>query len=124
MSGASWLQFAVLVALVGIGTPLLGGYMAKVFGGGKAPGDRIFRPVERCVYRMTGVDPDREQRWAVYAASLLAFSLCSVLALLRAAAGAGLAAAQPDRRRGRPARPLVQHRGELRHQLQLAELRR
>jgi K+-transporting ATPase ATPase A chain len=81
MTAASWLQLGVLVALVFAVTPVLGSYMAKVFGGGAAPGDRVFRPVERAVFRLTGVDPDREQRWTVYAASVLAFSLVSVLLL-------------------------------------------
>jgi potassium-transporting ATPase potassium-binding subunit len=81
MSGAAWLQFLVLIALVFAATPLLGGYMAKVYGGGAAPGDRFFGPVERVIYRLTGVDPSREQRWTIYARSLLAFSAVSVLAL-------------------------------------------
>jgi K+-transporting ATPase ATPase A chain len=81
MSGAAWLQFLVLIALVFAATPLLGGYMAKVYGGGAAPLDRIFGPVERVIYRITGVDPSREQRWTIYARSLLAFSAVSVLAL-------------------------------------------
>jgi len=81
MSGAAWLQFLVVIALVFAATPLLGGYMAKVYGGGAAPGDRIFGPVERLIYRATGVDPSREQRWTIYARSLLAFSAVSVLGL-------------------------------------------
>jgi potassium-transporting ATPase potassium-binding subunit len=81
MSAAAWLQFLVLVALVFAATPLLGGYMAKVYGGGAAPGDGIFGPVERLIYRATGVDPSREQRWTIYARSLLAFSALSVLGL-------------------------------------------
>ena len=81
MSGAAWLQFLVLVALAFAATPLLGSYMAKVFGGGAAPGDRFFGPAERLIYRLTGVDPSREQRWTIYARSLLAFSAVSVLAL-------------------------------------------
>jgi K+-transporting ATPase ATPase A chain len=75
------LQFAVLVAVSAVTTPLLGGHMARVFGGGTAPGDRIFRPVERLIYRATGVDHHREQRWSTYARSLLAFSAVSVLLL-------------------------------------------
>ena len=39
-------------------------------------------------------------------------------------ARAGLAVPEPDRRRGRPARARLQHRGELRHEHELAELRR
>jgi K+-transporting ATPase ATPase A chain len=81
MSGPNWVQLLVLVALVATVTPLLGGYMAKVYGDGAAPGDRFFGPVERLVYRATGVNPAREQRWTVYARSLLAFSAVSVLLL-------------------------------------------
>ena len=81
MTAASWLQLAALVALIAACTRPLGAYMAKVFGGERAPGDRFFRPVERLIYRATGVNPEREQRWTVYAASLLAFSLFSVLLL-------------------------------------------
>jgi K+-transporting ATPase ATPase A chain len=36
---------------------------------------------ERAVYRMVGVNPDVEQRWTVYAASVIAFSLVSIVAL-------------------------------------------
>jgi potassium-transporting ATPase potassium-binding subunit len=45
----------------------------------KAPGDRVFLPIERLVYRLCGIDETREQRWSTYALSLLAFSLMSVL---------------------------------------------
>jgi K+-transporting ATPase ATPase A chain len=71
----------VLVALLVISTPLLGSYMAKVFQNKKAPGDRFFLPVERLIYKVTGVDPESEQRWTIYAVSVLAFSLVSVLVL-------------------------------------------
>jgi K+-transporting ATPase ATPase A chain len=89
MTGTAWLQFAVLIAALAAATPVLGGYMAKVFaepgepGEGDSsntvPGERLFGPVERLIYRLTGVNPDREQRWTVYAGSVLAFSLVSVL---------------------------------------------
>src|SRR4029077_19029914 len=59
----------------------LGAYVARVFGGGTAPGDRAFLPIERALYRVCGVDPSREQTWPVYALALLAFSLVSVLGL-------------------------------------------
>ena len=81
MTAAGWLQLVALVALVGISTPVLGSYLAKVYGGGRAPGDRVFLPVERTVYRLCRVDADREQRWTVYAYSLLALSAVSVVAL-------------------------------------------
>ena len=86
MSGANWLQLAALVAALLVTTPLLGAYLARVLGGGGAPGDRVFSPVERGIYRLTGVDPDREQPWNVYAVSLLAFSVVSVVGLFLAPA--------------------------------------
>ena len=41
----------------------------------------MFSTIERPIYRLCGIDPDREQRWSTYAYSLLAFSGVSVLVL-------------------------------------------
>jgi K+-transporting ATPase A subunit len=50
MSAASWAQFIVLAALVCATAPVIGWYMALVYGEGKkAPGDRVFLPIERAV---------------------------------------------------------------------------
>jgi K+-transporting ATPase ATPase A chain len=83
MTAAAWAQIGALIVLVVAATPVLGRYLAKVFGrdGEKAPGDRVFLPVERLVYRATGVDPAREQRWQTYAFGVLGFSMFSVLFL-------------------------------------------
>jgi K+-transporting ATPase ATPase A chain len=81
MSTASIIQLVILLAMLAVAAPLLGAYMAKVYEGGTAPGDRVFGPVEALVFRVTRVDPQREQRWNIYALSVLAFSLMSVLFL-------------------------------------------
>jgi K+-transporting ATPase ATPase A chain len=81
MSWENWLQLGALVGLILASTRLLGPYLARVLGGGPAPADRVFLPVERAVYRVAGVNPAREQSWSVYAVSLLAFSVVSVLGL-------------------------------------------
>jgi potassium-transporting ATPase potassium-binding subunit len=81
MSGFGWIQFALLVIALVVATPLLGSYIAKVYGSRRAPGDRLFLPVERLIYRICGVDPEREQRWTVYAFSVLAFSLVGIVIL-------------------------------------------
>ena len=75
------IEVVILIVMLAISTPLLGNYMAKVFTNKKAPGDRVFLPVERLAYRLTGVNPEGEQRWTVYAVSLLAFSMVSALVL-------------------------------------------
>jgi K+-transporting ATPase ATPase A chain len=54
------IDVVILVVLLAISTPLLGSYMAKVFQNKKAPGDRVFLPVERLIYRVTGVNPESE----------------------------------------------------------------
>jgi len=81
MSAAAFLSLGVLVVVLLVAIHPLGRYMAKVYGDGKAPGDRVFLPVERLIYRILRVDPKREQRWNIYAISLLAFSAVSVLVL-------------------------------------------
>ncbi|TML41212.1 MAG: potassium-transporting ATPase subunit KdpA [Actinobacteria bacterium] len=80
---ARWLELGALVAALLVTTPLLGGYMAKVYDPslGRPRGDRFFSSIERPIYRLCGINPDSEQRWTVYTLSLLAFSLVSVLIL-------------------------------------------
>jgi K+-transporting ATPase ATPase A chain len=81
MSVSSWLQFAVVIAVVLVTAVPLGRYMARVYGDGPAPGDRIFLPVERFIYRLCRIDPATEQRWTTYAYALLGFSIFSFLAV-------------------------------------------
>ena len=84
MSWQSIIQAAVIVGLLLIAVPPLGKYIAAVHGSrgdGTAPFDRFFNPVERFIYRVSGIDERREQRWNVYALSMLAFSLVSVFVL-------------------------------------------
>jgi len=75
----AWLELIVLLILLAVSIPFFGNYMAKVFEGERTIGDRVFRPIERFLFRVCGVDPEREQRWNIYALSLLAFSIVSIL---------------------------------------------
>jgi K+-transporting ATPase ATPase A chain len=72
---AAIVMVAVLVAVLAIVHVPFGDYMARVY---SSP--RHLR-VERGIYRLVGVDAGREQTWGVYARSVLAFSLFSVLFL-------------------------------------------
>jgi K+-transporting ATPase ATPase A chain len=83
MTKAGWLELIVLIAAIVVTVPLLGGYMAKVYDPslGRPPGDRVFSAIERPIYRICRINPESEQRWTIYAVSLLAFSLVSVLIL-------------------------------------------
>jgi len=81
MTAAGWAQLIALIVLIGVTAPLLGRYMATVYQGGPSRLDRVFGPVERVIYRACRIDPEREQRWNVYALSVLAFSIVGFLLL-------------------------------------------
>ena len=59
----------------------LGGYMRKVMEGERTFLWPVLRPVERCIYRVMGVDETKEQRWTAYAVSVIVFSFMCILAL-------------------------------------------
>ena len=76
-----WLQIGVFLLAILAVTPLLGRYMARVFRRERTWLDPVLRPVERLIYRSTGVDETREMRWTEYAVALLLFSVVSMLVL-------------------------------------------
>jgi potassium-transporting ATPase potassium-binding subunit len=81
MTVTGWIQIVVLVALLTALTPLLGGYMAKVYRGDRVALTVVLGPLERLLYRGFGVDRKQEQRWTEYARSLVLFSAASWLIL-------------------------------------------
>src|ERR1700674_3155759 len=81
MTVNGWLQIAIFAALVAAVTVPLGGYMAKVFAGGRGAPLRALRPVETVFYRLSGVDQIREQNWRAYAFAVLLFNLVAFLLL-------------------------------------------
>jgi K+-transporting ATPase ATPase A chain len=74
-------QIALYFGLVVLLMKPLGLYMARVFNGERTFIDPVLRPVERVIYRLSGVDPRQEQHWTTYTAAVLLFNL-SGLALL------------------------------------------
>jgi potassium-transporting ATPase potassium-binding subunit len=76
-----WLQILCFLGALFAVTPLIGGYMAKIFSRQRTWLDPIMRPLERLVYRATGVNEHHEMRWTEYAMALLLFSVVSLIAL-------------------------------------------
>ena len=72
---AGLLQLGLLLAALAACYRPFGAYMARVY-----TSEHDTRP-ERLLYRVIGVDSTADQRWPVYARSLLAFSAVSVLGL-------------------------------------------
>jgi K+-transporting ATPase ATPase A chain len=81
MTANGWLQILLFLALIFAVTKPLGIFMARVFNREKTFMDPVLRPVERLLYRLTGVDENHEMRWTEYAVSMLLFSVVSMLVL-------------------------------------------
>ena len=81
MTTNGWIQIFVFLALILAITKPLGVYMAKVFSRERTFLDPLVRPIERLLYRVTGVDEEHEMRWTEYAFAMLLFSGVSMLLL-------------------------------------------
>ena len=75
------LQILFFFLLILAVTKPLGVFMARVFNGERTFLDPVLRPLERLIYRLTGVDEGREMRWTEYAVAMLLFSLVSMVLL-------------------------------------------
>jgi K+-transporting ATPase ATPase A chain len=63
-------------------TPPLGRFMVRVFGGERHFLSRLFGPIERSIYRLSGVDPTHEMSWKAYAIAMLVFNIVGGALLL------------------------------------------
>ena len=81
MTPNGWLQIAAFLLAVLAVTPVIGRYMTRVFNRERTWLDVVLRPVERGVYRLTGVDDTHDMRWTEYAFAMLAFSVVSMVVL-------------------------------------------
>ncbi|MEP7273292.1 MAG: potassium-transporting ATPase subunit KdpA, partial [Acidobacteriota bacterium] len=76
-----WFQILFFFALVLAVTKPLGAFMTRVFNRERTFLDPVLRPIERLIYRLTGVDEKREMRWTEYAITMLLFSGVSMAVL-------------------------------------------
>jgi K+-transporting ATPase ATPase A chain len=81
MTANGWLQILLFLVLVFLVTKPMGIFMARVFNREKTFMDPVLRPIERVLYRATGVDENHEMRWTEYAISMLLFSMVSMVVL-------------------------------------------
>ena len=78
MTVSGWIEIVLFLAVLTALTPVIGGYMARVFGGEVT----FLGFAERPLYRLLGVKPDGPgQDWKAYARSVLALSAASFLVL-------------------------------------------
>jgi K+-transporting ATPase ATPase A chain len=90
MTVIGWIQILLYCAIIIAITPVLGGYMTRVFNGERTFLTPLIRPLEAGIYKLAGVDERREQSWLIYAVGMLLFHVGGFLilyVLMRAQAG-------------------------------------
>lgn len=73
------LQIALFLGALIVCAKPLGAFMARVFQRERTFLDPIVGPVERFIYRMSGINPDEEMDWKANAVAMLFFNLAGLL---------------------------------------------
>jgi K+-transporting ATPase ATPase A chain len=79
MSANGWLQYVLFSLILLASVRPVGVYLARVLEGERTWLDRILRPIERLIYKLSGVDSAHEMNWREYAFAALGFSAVSML---------------------------------------------
>lgn len=74
-----WLQIFLFIAIILLLAKPMGSYITTVFERRRTFLDPVLVPCERLLYRLTGVDPDKEMRWTEYTTVMLIFSAATML---------------------------------------------
>src|SRR5258708_28692145 len=81
MAANGWFQILLVLGVTLAVTKPLGIFMTRVFNREKTFLDPVLRPIEKLVYRLTGVDERQEMRWTEYTVAMLLFSGVSMALL-------------------------------------------
>jgi K+-transporting ATPase ATPase A chain len=81
MTLEGWVQIALFAAVIVLIARPLGGYMTRVFNGDRTLLSPVLRPIERVLYKASGIDEKQEQSWVTYAVAMLLFSIAGFIAL-------------------------------------------
>ncbi len=123
MTANGWLQILLFLVVIFLITKPLGIFMTHVFNREKTFLDPVLRPLEKVLYRVTGVDENHEMRWTEYSISMLLFSGVAMLVLYLFQRLQQFLPWNPQHFAGVGSRFSFQYRGFVHHQHQLAELR-
>src|ERR1700688_564262 len=81
MTANGWFQIGFFLLVIFLITKPLGVFLARVFNGEKTFLDPVLRPIEKLIYRLTGIDEKHEMRWTEYAVAMLLLSGVSMAVL-------------------------------------------
>jgi potassium-transporting ATPase potassium-binding subunit len=79
MTTNGWMQIALFFLVVLALAKPMGSYMTLVFERRRTWLDPVVGPIERLLYRATGIKPEEEMRWTEYLVSMLIFSAATLL---------------------------------------------
>jgi K+-transporting ATPase ATPase A chain len=79
MSVNGWLQFAIYSLILLATVRPVGIYLARVLEGERTWLDPVLRPIERLIYKLSGIKSETEMNWREYAFGVLGFSAVSML---------------------------------------------
>jgi K+-transporting ATPase ATPase A chain len=74
-----WIQVIFYIAVLLLLAKPLGTYMANVYQGHRTFLERLFGPVERFFYRLSGIRPDDDMNWKTYAIAVILFNVLGLL---------------------------------------------
>ena len=80
MSG-EFFYILILLCIVLLSAPFLGRYMAAVFEGRRTIMSPLVRPLERALYRVSGIREDEEMSWKGYSYAFLLFNAVGLIVL-------------------------------------------
>ncbi|MFI5097629.1 MAG: potassium-transporting ATPase subunit KdpA [Candidatus Acidiferrales bacterium] len=81
MTGNGWFQILLFLGVVLLVTKPMGVYLYRVFERKSTWLDPVLRPIERLIYRVSGIDEKKEMKWTEYGVAMLVFSGVSMLLL-------------------------------------------
>src|SRR5258708_32229482 len=68
---ADVLQMLIVLAILLLLVRPVGTYLAAVLRRTPSAGDRVFDPIDNGIYRLSGVNPNENQRWPAYVKAML-----------------------------------------------------
>jgi potassium-transporting ATPase potassium-binding subunit len=81
MTANGWFQIGLYLLVLFLITKPVGVFLTRVFEREKTILDPLLRPIERLIYRLCGVDENKEMRWTEYGTTMLLFSAVSLILL-------------------------------------------
>jgi potassium-transporting ATPase potassium-binding subunit len=81
MTVVGWMQILIFFAVIVACTPLLGGFMYRVFSGERTWLTPVVEPIESLVYRLCRINPAAQMSWKSYVLTVLGFSAVGLIYL-------------------------------------------